>query len=216
MHRSRIDWRTYTLGLLFCLYTWVTRILRVTRFHGLENFPKDKRGIFLTPNHPSLLEPQVLVTLFAPEYILKPSEYGPYSLADSVNYGSIHKVFPSKLLMVDRSGKKSNISLLQRFIEIARERGNIIGFLEGTRTTSNKKGEKLVSPKGNTLRVLKLPLIQLAMQAKMIFVPVWCVRGMWLSLDVYVGKPVEYSETDDPTLIKRKIEQALLALSDSI
>ena len=213
---------TYIVGVLCWVYRVTTEILRVTRLHGLENLPSKKERLFISSNHPSLLEPQVLVSLFGPEYIVRPYRYGPFSLADKKNYvtkwGGLFGLFiGERVIPIDRSGDGApeNARAIRKFRKALVDGGSVIGFLEGSRTHSKKPGEWRSSCKGNTIRKLNGHFAWFAVKAGATIIPVWCVRGKWLRLDVYIGKPVQTIPHEDACAIALRLEDTLLALADS-
>lgn len=208
---------TYLIGIIIWFYYKITVFFNVTRVYGLYKIPYEKSRIFLISNHPSLLEPQVLIGLFAPEYILHPKIYGPKIIADVKNYGEKWWSFAvdNQLVFVDRSGKTSNISVFGEIEKILKENGNVIGFLEGTRTWSDKPGERIFSKKGKAIRRLKSPLIGIACKTEAIILPVWCERGKGLHLDIYIGSPIRTKVQDKSLEITLQVEQVLLKLGDS-
>jgi 1-acyl-sn-glycerol-3-phosphate acyltransferase len=72
----------YPFGILVGLVFWSLVIDGVLEMRGWENFPKQKSRIVVVSNHPSLVEPILMLGLFFHLYWRHPLKYGPSTLAD--------------------------------------------------------------------------------------------------------------------------------------
>ena len=76
---------TYVLGILFGLIFHLSRLFKMVKVLHWERLPKRQPGLIVVSNHPSLLEPFLLPTLFFNEYILHPFS-SPWSTPDKKNF----------------------------------------------------------------------------------------------------------------------------------
>ncbi len=208
---------TYPAGLCIGVvfeFLWGSGILEV---RGWENFPKQKGKILLISNHPSLVEPVLLIGVFFHQYVLRPFKYGPWTLADRKNYYDNWKFFlmRPRLIPVDRTKDKGDVRSLVAAKHILEGGANILIFPEGGRTF--KGIHHLVSWGGRRLKMirpLKGGFSVLATGKGVVAVPVWFEFHGWSNMRLTIGKPVCFEGTPREEVVK--ITQAmLLRLADA-
>lgn len=224
----------YPSGIALALFL---RFSRKVHISGWERFPHNKGGILLTPNHPSLFEPMLMVALFHKGYLRHPLKLGPYSVADKNNFteNAFWKHFKGKLIEVDRSDKsdeetkRRNLESVVRGIGILKDGGNIIIFGEGGRTPGGQ--EFLYSKTGkHRIRRFARGTALMAVRAKPRVVPVWVsidwgkcifrINRMWSlwqmnSIHITIGTPFQVEKGMTDASITERIERELLELADS-
>lgn len=118
-----------------------------------DRIPHFKEKVIFVYNHPSMLDPLIVVGLLLNGFLFNPLKYGPLVVSDRKNiYDSwLFFLFRPFIIPVDRGGN-SDKSLLK--IKRALDKGRrIIIAPEGGRTYAGK--EHLYSKKGKRIRVLK-------------------------------------------------------------
>lgn len=190
----------YLAGLIIMPFILLFRAIGIIRVHGQKNLPvHERRGLLLIANHPSLFEPLVLATLFAPWVFVNPFRYMPWSVADKGNFYDPWYFFWIRSLRVipvrrNNQGERSDPAALKKMIEVLKGGGKIILFPEGTRTTtSRKRGRALQYEGGKWLGELRQGIELLVKHADPVLVPVWVVREhnghTCLYAEIYIGKP---------------------------
>lgn len=206
--------------------------------NGWDNFPHGEGGIVLAPNHPSLLDPLIMVALFHKAYSRQPELFGPYTFADTENYTKNNwwSKFNQRLLPIMRPEKDwseerlrqahdINTVTLQKARRILKGNGNVIIFAEGGRTPSST--ERIPSQNGKELRPLHETAALLARLSSARIAPVWIritwgphfrfrSKDYWIPKRIYLscGKPITVSRTDEDKVVTRRIEQVLLTLAN--
>ena len=226
---------TYPVGIVMAGLLLFAYKVGLMEIKGWENFPHGEGGILLTPNHPSLLEPVIMVALFYKAYLRHPRLLGPYTLADSKNYTDKwrYALLGSKILPINRSRKinleasRNNLKTLSRSSEILINGGNVIIFGEGGRTGSSKNF--LIGLKGNKIRPFVQGPAVIALRAKPRIVPVWIsidwFKGFKFGKKIYlctlptkirlsIGKPMVVEEGETIDGLNKRMELTLLSLAD--
>jgi len=130
-------------------------------------------GSIIACNHPSLLEPFLVVCLFLMKYVLHPIKFRPWITPDKRNfYDRWWFRFKTVSIAIDRT--KPSMLALRKMLSILRERmGLLFIHIEGTRTfKAVSKGNAIYGKRG----VLGEPRIQigwLAVKSGAPIVPVW-------------------------------------------
>lgn len=225
---------TYPVGMLLALMLVLGRISRIIKVSGWNNIPQNDGGVLLLPNHPSLLEPILMIALFFPGYLRHPRRLGPFTMADKKNY--THKWYyapvRSKLLTIHRSKElskeaaKTNAETLTRAIEILKGGGRIILFGEGGRTPT---GEIFLrSRSGKLMRPFIDGAAIIALRSKATPIPVWVeiewifgfqfTESWWLgvpkSIRITIGKPIVIEGRKKIQEVTEIIQAAIFEVAD--
>jgi 1-acyl-sn-glycerol-3-phosphate acyltransferase len=184
------------LGILVCFLEALT----IIRFRNFHRYPVWEEKVLIVSNHPSLVEPVILPLMgfpwmnfpwaFAPlrrriklslkwfeefkkEFFLA-KKLVPISVSDKKNY--YDKIYMELLrelnIPVKRDGSASErLATVRALTRVLNEGGRIILFPEGGRTF--KTTEKIKSPGGNEIGVLKEGAALLALLTGARVVPVW-------------------------------------------
>ncbi|RJQ35513.1 1-acyl-sn-glycerol-3-phosphate acyltransferase [Candidatus Parcubacteria bacterium] len=204
----------------------------VQLIHG-ERIPRWKSSLLIAVNHPSLVEPFFIPSLFVREWIWSPIKWGPWSTPDRTNLetkfawffwvgGARNIPVPRKRAEgeTNRQFLHATYRALRRMGAILRIGGRIILFPEGGRTWRIPENERLRSPKDNELRPLRKRTGEIVVAARPTVLPIsvsypWVKdqRRGWLPIRIKIGHPVRFEESD-PQVVARKLEAMLLALAD--
>jgi 1-acyl-sn-glycerol-3-phosphate acyltransferase len=144
---------TYPIGVILGIMFNLLRLLRRIKVHHPERFPHGRGNVVLVSNHPSLLEPFLLITLFFRDYLFHPFKYGPWSTPDIKNFYNRWFFFwlrPRAIPIPRESegGKKDSFNQMKKVLDAG---GILILFPEGGRTYKgsdflySKTGKKLES-----------------------------------------------------------------------
>ncbi|MBI4088093.1 hypothetical protein HY418_01785, partial [Candidatus Kaiserbacteria bacterium] len=75
----------YVAGLIVALAFYVLKWRGFVRVEHPERIPPRKASMLIVVNHPSLVEPFFIPTLFFGEWVWSPRKWGPWSTPDSTN-----------------------------------------------------------------------------------------------------------------------------------
>jgi len=204
---------TYPVGLCIGLAFWLLKILGVLKVKGWENFPHWQERVLVVSNHPSLLEPALLIGLFARQYAVRPLRYGPYTLADKKNYCQKwwSWIVMPRLIAVDRTNEqRESFGSLVVARNVLKAGGSIILFPEGGRTF---KGTRfVVSESGKKIRQLKAGFALLTTVPGTLVVPVWVERNN-RNMGITIGIPMTFDNQPKEEIVQ-KIQSVLLSLAD--
>ncbi len=203
---------TYPVGIVIGAIFWFLRFIGIVQIKGWEKFPRQRGKVLLVSNHPSLVEPILLIGMFFHQYIFHPKS-GPYTLADRKNYYDNWKfwLMRPRLIPVDRSKTKGDASSLLSAKRAIEQGSNIIMFPEGGRTW---KGHPLIRTKqGKFLRPLKTGFAVLAGEPGVVTLPIWVEFGVY-ECHINIGKGQKWSGIDREEIV-RKTEETLLSLADA-
>jgi 1-acyl-sn-glycerol-3-phosphate acyltransferase len=220
---------TYPLGILCGLAFWFFWLVGRVNLQGLENIPKDDRGNFWLPSHPSLWEPPFLIGLLLPRFFFHPLSRGPRTIVAVENYTGKWwtKTAEPALIPVDRnperderSTRNNAISLLKA-CRILKKGGNVICFPEAGRTFTGKTW--CHSRRGKRIRLLDQGFAQIAKNSKARMIPLW-VEWEWMKIFgfdlpkrmfVLIGEPME-SIGEEVAMIAERVQNRLLELADKV
>ena len=204
-------------GLLLGLLFWLLWIVGIIEIKGLKNLPLWGGKVLLVSNHPSLLEPVLLVALFVFQYALRPFRWGPWTMADNFNY--VERWWPlsipikPKLLCIDRTEGADNTDETTKAFGILKKGGNVIIFAEGGRSW---KGENHIwSDRGQFIRPLLPGFAVLAKTKGVRVLPVWFQRNGWW-ITVNIGEPMTFTAKQKREEITDKTQKVLLSLGDQV
>ena len=232
----------FLLALAYLYGVGVGLVLLLLRMVGLivvkhpERFPSQKGGILLVANHPSVLEPFLLVGLFTRKFLLDVVRYGPWSAPDERNFleHSIWRWLRERMIPIPRDDRRRLATALRRMMDVLSNGGNLILHPERGRTsTGERNGETLLlSPIGrHKMRKLTDSLGWLALKTGAVVVPVWvdgtdkiipppgfrfAPLGKWGRVTFKIGHPMKFegNESKGKEQVTREIEVALLQLAD--
>ena len=190
---SLVFWTmTYPAGMLLVFLVLDFVLDGLIEIRGWDKFPHGEGGVLLVPNHPSLLEPFIMIALFIWAMLINPRKFGPYTVADDNNFvnSPLCWVVKSRLLPINRAKEKTpeatrqNALTVLRGAEILNNGGNVIIFGEGGRTF--KAENILTSDKGCQMGRLDNGVAVLILRGKPKTVPIWIdIAWLW---KVRVGK----------------------------
>lgn len=221
---------TYPFGIFIGISFWLFKSLGIAKVYGRKNFPVWQGNVLLISNHPSLLEPIILIALFFPQYLWRPFTYAPWNMAESKNYGNMLFYFMRpRLILVDRDDKRSKTEGIILAKNILNSGGVIILFPEGGRTSSGENF--LESAKGKKIRNFKPGFAWLAAETGATVLPVWVEgtdnvlpnRGkvsyfyffkFWKKIVIKLGKPFHVDKDAKTEIIIKQAESAILTLAD--
>lgn len=220
---------TYPFGIFIGISFWLLRLLGINKIHGWKNFPHWEKGVLVVSNHPSLLEPIILIGLFFHQYLLRPFQFGPWNIPDRKNYfeNPLFYLMRPRLIPIARGNKRDEIKGLIKAKNVLEAGGVIILFPEGGRTY--KGDDFLVSQQGNKIRRFKSGFAWLAVKTGATVLPVW-VEGtdkvlpnadkasysfprFWRKTAIRLGQPLQF-RGESLEEITQIVETAVLALAD--
>ena len=166
----------YTVGLITGTLFLILRLIGRIHIVGLHWLRKNqKKGLILTANHPSYLEPFLLPLLFFPHFLIHPFRYFPWNTPDKKNF---HEQWyfawmrSLRWIAIDRSAYlQKNIGALRTMMTALRNGENLIIFPEGGRTFKRK--EIAFSNNGKSLGKLQEGVERIQSLAECPIVPVW-------------------------------------------
>jgi 1-acyl-sn-glycerol-3-phosphate acyltransferase len=225
---------TYPFGILLGIFFWLGRFFGTIKVRGWENFPHWRGKVLVVANHPSLLEPFVLIGMFFHEFLFRPFKYGPWSMPDKKNFGGfLFRGFWPRFIFVERGNKREEAKALFRAAEVLNDGGILIVFPEGGRTGSGGNCERLSSSSGRRqIRKLENGGALLALRTEALVLPVWIGEDVekvlpnvpgklfssfprfWRSFSLTLGKPMLFPAGMEAVDVTRKIADTLLSLSD--
>ncbi len=226
---------TYPAGM-FMVYV-VFDLVRdgLIEIRGWDKFPHGEGGVLLVPNHPSLIEPFIMIALFVRALLINPKKLGPYTIADDNNFVSSPLCWPVKshLFPIIRKENKSaeetakNVLSIEKAELTLKNGGNVLIFAEGTR--SYKAKEVLTSPAGSRIGKLQGGLAVLVTRSKPKTVPVWVeIKWLWKitigkkmyrfprKVLVNIGDPIRFDDRARPKAVLGTLETTLLELGDQL
>jgi 1-acyl-sn-glycerol-3-phosphate acyltransferase len=224
---------TYPLGILIGIIFWLFRFLGIAKVRGWENFPKWQGRVVVVSNHPSLLDPIILIGLFFPQYLVRPFKYGPWNMAEKSNYGNLlFWLMRPRLILIKRGDRRSELKGLISAKNALNAGGVMFLFPEGGRTSSAKPGEVLLaSAAGQKIRRFKPGCAWLAKETGALVLPLW-VQGtdrvlpnspkvsyfrvfrFWQRVVIKLGRPRRFEKSARLEAITETLEKAVLALAD--
>ena len=206
---------TYPVGMLMGMNFWLLRFFGILKVRGWQNFPKQKGKILVVSNHPSLVEPLLLVGLFFHQYALRPFRCGPWTLADRRNYYDNWKYFlmRPRLIPVDRTLFAGDSGSLVTAKHVLGSGANIIIFPEGGRTFKGTSYFK--SETGKRLRALKGGFAILAGEPGVALLPVWFEFRGWFAMRLTIGKAVFFEGVPREKVVE-KTTAIMLKLADQL
>ncbi|MCR4325575.1 MAG: 1-acyl-sn-glycerol-3-phosphate acyltransferase [Patescibacteria group bacterium] len=218
----------YVAGAVIALVFYVLRATRVVRVEHRERVPRRQSSLLIISNHPSLLEPFVIPSLFFTEWALSPRIWGPWSTPDRGNLrtklvwcfwigGARNVPIPRKKEKGESHDafREATYAALRKLRAILRIGGRIVVFPEGGRTTSVPVVKRLRSVKGYELRPVRKRVSELIAQTDPSVLPLWveyprcgCTR-----MRIKVGHVIRFGNID-PETVADQLQSAMLALAD--
>ncbi len=143
-------------GIVVCLLRLFGRVkvkdIGLYKIMHLWHLMKEKKGILLICNHPSMAETLVVPTLFFPFYLFF-GRFIPISTPDVHFYKSWwFALFRLVCIPISRGEEEASSSALKKMIKILKSGGIIVLFAEGTRTC-NVPEEKLLYSKDKKRKI---------------------------------------------------------------
>lgn len=203
---------TYPAGVLIGIAFWLLRLFGVLKVKGWRNFPHWHKRVIVISNHPSLVEPILLVGLFFHQYLFRPLIYGPWTFADKKNYYNKYPLLRPRLIPVNRTGKNGNLESLLVAKQILKSGGIIIMFPEGGRTF--KGTSFLTSARGKKIRPLKEGFAYLALETSAVLLPLWFQGNFWSGMSLTIGEPTAFTSGTPRDEVLERTEKVLLDLAD--
>jgi len=224
----------YFTGIFIGVCILILRAFGIWKVRGMENFPtleqKGGRGLILASNHPSLLEPITLTSLFLHWYILRPN-YAPWNIAEITNYRrGLFRLMGTRLIFVDRKKTLSETRAILLTRKILKSGAVVIIFPEGGRTFKGPADQFRVGKNGKKIRVFKNGVGFLATQTQAMVLPVW-VEGtdmvspnrslarypmllrLWKPVSITIGPPKIFTNGILAEQATGEIERAVLNLA---
>lgn len=225
-HKKLLFWLlSYPIGLFLFIFLLILDKLGKIKIIGQENI-RNRRGLIIASNHPSLWEPIVMYYLFMPELFYKPW-ITPLSMVDKINYGQnyLWLVFWPLFISIDRMSGKA-VGAYKNAEKHLLDKGNLIVFPEGGRTSSGDQRTLIRYYNGQYLKPLQAGVCSLAHKTKSLVVPVWVdgsdkvlPRGkhfprFWKKMTISIGKP--YKVSSDTEKAKKRLSSRILDLYNKI
>lgn len=223
----------YVAGLVVASIFLALKVGGFIRIEHPERIPRNRRSMLIVVNHPSLVEPFFIPTLFFREWVWSPRKWGPWSTPDRTNLqkklmwlfwigGARNIPVPRKL--GERESRREFVASVRaafrRIRAVLKIGGRVILFFEGGRTTSVPPHERLRSPKGNELRPLRPTVGKLIAVANPTVLPIsvtypWVrdPKKGWLPIRIKVGHPVRFDGLA-PGAVVDILQKSMLALAD--
>ena len=203
---------TYPVGIVIGTTFELLGFVGIVEIVGRKNFPKQRGKIVLVSNHPSLLEPVLLIGLFFRQYALWP-KYSLWTLTDKWWYNILvfFLVHP-RLIPVDRPRYMGKSESLAAAKQVLSSGGNIIIFSEGSRTFNG--AHHLFSGRGKRILPLRKGIAVLADEPQAVTVPVWVEFSEWRRVKINIGTPMHFEGRPREEVIEQTTK-ALLALADA-
>lgn len=221
---------TYPFGIFIGIIFLLFKSLGIVKVYGKKNFPVWQGNVLLISNHPSLLDPIILVALFFPQYFWRPFRYSPWNMAESKNYGNkLFYLMRPRLILIDREDKHSKAEGIILAKNILNSGGVMILFPEGGRTSSGENF--LESTTGKKIRNFKPGFAWLAAQTGATVVPAW-IEGtdnvlpnrrkvsyfyffkFWKKIVIKLGKPFYVDRDAKTEMVIKQAESSILMLAD--
>jgi len=222
---------TYPFGIFLGISFWLFRFLGLAKVYGWKNFPSRPKGILAVSNHPSLLEPIILIGLFFHKFFWRPFKYAPWNMPDKKNYynNPLFYLMRPRLIPVDRGDKHSEVRALIQAKRVLKAGGVIIIFPEGGRTSSEEPS--LRSRGGEKMRSFKPGFAWLAIKTGATVLPLWVRRTdqvlpngarvsylyflrFWKRVTIRLGQPLRFDETASVEAVAEEVQAAVLGLAD--
>ena len=207
---------TYPCGVLLGCGLMFLRMIGFIRVRNKGRIPWDAKAMEIASNHPSILDPLVLLLLFFPECILHPFRYVPYIAADKKLFDRWF-LFPlrSRIIFVPRGSALGVYRALLEAQSVLRKGGRVIIFPEGGRTS---RGDMHIVYDGKRLRPLQMGVGRLAASVPVTIVPVWIQDAekvmpigatfprFWKGpIDICVGRPLVSSPPSQSSDKEKKV-----------
>jgi len=224
----------YTIGVLMAFLLYLFRALGIIRILHWERFPRRQGNLIVVSNHPSLVEPILILALFFRDYLVHPFKFSPWSTPDKINYYDKWYWFwlRPRTIPIDRSSVREELKAFFQMKKIVGSRGILVFFPEGGRTFKGKEffhSEK----KRKKLRLFKQGVGWLILRTNALVLPIW-VDGteeflpnlpnklyhtfprFWKKITIKIGEPLRFqkSEVNSREGITQKLITTLLNLAD--
>lgn len=168
----------YTAGLVIGIFLWLLARIKIVKIIHSERFPHFRGKVILVSNHPSLMEPLLIVCLCWMGYLLHPFRLTPIGVIDGINLGKKDVYGKSWLwwirrftISVSRNGEK-NIRGLREILSVVNSGRPLLIFPEAGRTSTG--GKCVFSPSGHRIRkVLDEGCVNLARSSRTPIIPIW-------------------------------------------
>lgn len=207
---------TYLIcGMVIGLSFWSLYLLGCIKVRGLKNLPGfwRKNGVVFVSNHPSLVEPVLLIGLLFFHYLVRPFKYGPYTVAEQANY--LNKwwslLISSRIIPVNRENPKETAKgLIVAVKKVLSSGGNLFFFPEGGRTF--KGTDFHYSESGRKVREFEPGLAAIATIVQCQVVPIWFERRGFRMI-IVIGEPMTFTREQRDEVIPQTRE-TILQLAD--
>ncbi len=224
----------WTVGLLFVipliLYLQCMGKIRTRGYFGVARTIREGK-IILAANHPSLIEPIIISTMFVPLFLIFADSQWPFSVPDRRTYLPRFLWFvywPFRCITVDRSntGRRS-ATALRRIHFILSAGRSVVMHPEGGRTD---KGKLFVTKgKRRLRRITQTHVVKLARETSARIMPVWvdfsCTNpdGSLMSaertlqrflrdgMSISFGEPYTVNPRTPLEQVNRELEQRILS-----
>ncbi len=163
----------YTFGVFLISVYGILRLFRRIKIEGSENIPKKlDKGLLITPNHPSLIEPVLVSLIFWKHFLFHPLKGVPWNAPDKKNYGRWYWFWiQPRMIEINRKNKREITGAFMKMRRVLRLNQKLVLFLEGGRTF--KSMHKLQSQKGKEIGVLKQGGGTLIEKINVPVLPIW-------------------------------------------
>jgi 1-acyl-sn-glycerol-3-phosphate acyltransferase len=201
------------LGIVF----WLLRLIGVLEVRGWENFPHWRKRVLVVSNHPSKVEPGLLIGMFFHQYLLRPFQYGPWIMADRKEFYESRLYWPvrPRVIPVDRTKPKGDARSLINAKKVLASDAILVVLPEGGRTF--KATDHITSRTGRRLGwPLKEGFVLLATEPGVITLPAWFDFNGWFNMRLTVGKPVIFTTGTPREEIVQRTSELLLELADQV
>jgi len=221
----------YTIGILLGLSIQLLIWVGLIKLKFAERFPHRKGKLIIIANHPSLLGPLVLVSLFWQSYLRHPFKQTPIVVVDKINiykksfYGRLPWIRPF-CIPVDRKIDSHNKNAIKQ-MAIVLEAGKILfWFPEGGRTSTGRNIQWSKSKKCCIRKKLKPTGAYLAQQTGAQIFPIWFgwekrntirfpIRDLLMGrLTIKIGERLKTEQGTDKRIATQWMGRSLLKLGD--
>lgn len=214
-------------GIVFLLK--VVGLIKIKHNISPEVF---ENGLIVVSNHPSLIDPLLISSLFCGQYMRHPFKSSPWNIAEAKNYNKWYwRWAGARIIWVDRDNPQEARGTFQKARKVLNSKGILVILPEGGRTSSNSADDLFSSPeKGKKLRPLKRGVGVLIRGSN---VPVYCawidgsdkvMRNLpgrfytfprfWKKITITIGEPLRFDRKEASEVISQKLVTTLLKLAD--
>ena len=227
----------YIAGVIIAFLLLTLRILGIWKIEGIENIPPPEkwsdRGLVIVSNHPSLLEPIMLVGLFARWYLIQP-KYGPWNVAETRNFRrGLFRFMAPRMLLTSRENVSSGRHILHEMFTLLRTGAIIIFFPEGGRTYRGKEMDLVKGKNDRKVRQFKNGIGLVALETNCVLIPVW-VAGtdkvspnrddaryswlprLWKPVKISIGKQLTFLNCTSGHHDTARIEEVTRAIENAV